>query len=261
MLKKRLIPVLLLREGMLVKSIEFKQYRPVGNPRVAIDYFNTWEVDEIIFIDISQGKQYQQGRLDINLSNFQKLSEYTEYISKKCFVPLTVGGGIRSIEDIRRLLAAGADKVSINTIALDNPNFIKESSKTFGRQCIVVSIDAKKITKGEYEVFKGGHIPTGKDPFAWAKEAVQLGAGEIFIQSINQDGSLEGYDLNLIKEMTNAVDVPVIACSGVGDWQHLVDGIVQGNAQAVAAANIFHYTEHSTRHAKDYMKKKSIDLR
>ena len=261
MLKKRLIPVLLLREGMLVKSIEFKQYRPVGNPRVAIDYFNTWEVDEIIFIDISQGKEYQKGRLDINLANFNKLSEYTEYISKKCFVPLTVGGGIRSIPDIRKLLSAGADKISINTIALDNPDFIKESAKTFGRQCIVVSIDAKKHTDGDYEVFKGGHIATRKDPFTWAQEAVKLGAGEIFIQSLDQDGTLTGYDLELIKKMTNAVDVPVIACSGVGEWHHLVDGITIGNAQAVAAANIFHYTEHSTRHAKSFMAEHGIDLR
>lgn len=262
MLKKRLIPVLLLREGMLVKSIEFKQYRPVGNPRIAIDYFNTWEVDEIIFIDISPDQEYQIGRRDINLANFQRLSEYTEYISKKCFVPLTVGGGIHSLEQIAELLLSGADKISINTHAIENSAFIQKASKKFGRQCIVVSIDAKRKNNGEYEVFSHcGKFATGIDPFTWAKRVADLGAGEIFIQSMDRDGTLSGYDIKLIRKLADSVSIPVIACGGVGDWSHLVEGIKDGHAEAVSAANIFHYTEHSTKHAKNYLKKSGIDMR
>lgn len=261
MLKKRLIPILLMREGILVKSIQFHQYRPVGNPLVAIDYFNEWEVDEIVFLDITPGIPYQPGRKDINLQNFQKLADYTAYISKKCFVPLTVGGGIRTIEDIRTLLHAGADKVSINTMAVKQPEFISEATKIFGRQCIVVSIDTKK-TKTAYEVYTSyGKEPTGLHPVMWSKEIVKKGAGEILLQSMDKDGTLSGYDLELIKMISDNTDVPVIAASGVGEWQHLVDGIKVGHASAVAAANIFHYTEHSTRHAKEYMRKMGIDLR
>lgn len=250
-----------MREGVLVKSIQFQKYRPVGNPLVAIDYFNAWEVDEIVFLDISPGKEYQPGRRDINLENFQKLADYTTYISKKCFVPLTVGGGIRTVEDIRTLLHAGADKVSINTVAVKNPNFISEAAKIFGRQCIVVSIDIKK-TKTDYEVYTSyGKEPTGLHPVEWSKEVVTKGAGEILLQSMDKDGTLAGYDLELIKMVSENADVPVIAAGGVGEWQHLVDGIKIGHASAVAAANIFHYTEHSTRHAKVYMRKMDIDLR
>lgn len=261
MLKKRLIPILLLREGMLVKSIQFKQYRPVGNPKVAIDYFNTWEVDEIIFLDISPGKEYQQGRKDINLQNFQKLSEYTQYISEKCFVPLTVGGGINSIDHIRTLLQSGADKISINTITHTDPSFISKAAKIFGRQCVVVSMDVKKNAHS-YEVFtNGGKEPTGKDPLTWAKEAVERGAGEILIQSIDKDGTLAGYDLELIQHVSDNISAPVIACSGVGKWEDLAAGITVGHASAVAAANIFHYTEHSTRHAKQFLRSQGIEVR
>ncbi|MEK7165664.1 MAG: imidazole glycerol phosphate synthase cyclase subunit, partial [Patescibacteria group bacterium] len=235
MLKKRLIPILLLREGMLVKSIEFQSYRPVGNPKVAIDYFNSWEVDEIVFLDITPGKQYQPGRLDINLENFRLLSDYTRYISTKCFVPLTVGGGITTIDDIRNLLHAGADKISINTQAISHPEFITAASKIFGRQCIVVSIDVKKTNSG-YEVFTSyGKKATGINPIKWAKEAVERGAGEILLQSMDKDGTLSGYDLELIKSVADSVSAPVIATSGVGNWQHLVDGIKVGHASAVAA--------------------------
>lgn len=253
--------MLLLREGMLVKSIKFSKYRPVGNPLVAIEYFNAWEVDEIVFLDITPGKPYQKGRLDINLQNFQKLTDYTKYISKKCFVPLTVGGGVRTIEDIRILLHSGADKVSINTQAIANPQFISQAAKIFGRQCIVVSIDVKKIGN-KYEVYTNyGKQPTGMNPVNWAKEAVKRGAGEILLQSIDKDGTLSGYDLTLIRSVADKIDVPIIACSGVGEWQDLVDGIKEGHADAVAAANIFHYTEHSTRHAKEYIRKSGIEVR
>lgn len=262
MLKKRLIPVLLLKEGMLVQSKEFKLYRPVGNPFIAIEYFNRWEVDEIIFLDITHNQQYQQGRLDINLRNFEKLSQYTEYISEKCFVPLTVGGGIRTIQDIRLLLLSGADKISINTQAVKNPLFITEASRTFGKQCIVISIDVKKNQKGTYEVFTSyGKEATGLNPLYWSKEVVKRGAGEILLQSLDKDGTLLGYDINLIRMIADVVDVPIIACSGVGSWQHLVEGVRDGHAQAVAAANIFHYTEHSTKHAKVYMRQAGIDVR
>lgn len=262
MVKKRLIPVLLLREGMLVKSIAFKDYRPVGNPLVAIDYFNTWEVDEIVFLDILPGKEYMIARKDINLKNFDKLVDYTSYISQKCFVPLTVGGGIGTVDDIRSLLKAGADKVSINTHAVKHPEFITEAARTFGRQCIVVSIDGKKKADGTYEAYTNcGKEVTGMTPAAWAKEAAKRGAGEVLLQSMDKDGTLSGYDIELIKSVTSSVDIPVIVCGGVGNWDHLVEGVTKGHADAVAAANIFHYTEHSTRHAKEFMRKSGLDVR
>ncbi len=261
MLKKRLIPILLLREGMLVKSIEFKTFRPVGNPKIAIEYFNAWEVDEIVFLDITPEMKYIRGRQDINLENFSKLIEYTEYISTRCFVPLTVGGGINTIADIRKYLHAGADKISINSQAVKKPEFITEAAKIFGRQCIVVSIDVKKIND-KYEVITSyGQVATGLDPIYWAKEVANRGAGEILLQSMDKDGTLSGYDLNLIRNIADNVDIPVIAAGGVGEWQHLFDGIVNGHASAVAAANIFHFTEQSTRHAKEYMRLKGIDVR
>ena len=254
--------MLLLREGMLVKSIEFKHYRPVGNPLVAIDYFNAWEVDEIVFLDILPGKEYMVARKDINLKNFDRLVDYTTYISQKCFVPLTVGGGIRTIEDIRSLLKAGADKVSINTQAVKHPEFITQAAKVFGRQCIVVSIDARKKADGSYEVFTSyGKEATGMTPAQWAKDVAYRGAGEILLQSMDKDGTLSGYDIDLIQSVTSNVDIPVIVCGGVGEWNHLVEGVTKGGADAVAAANIFHYTEHSTRHAKNFMRTHSIDVR
>lgn len=263
MLKKRLIPCLLLQNGQLVKSIGFKQYQIIGNPKIAIQFFNAWAVDEIIFLDISQTSDYTTLlRADYNFKIFNTLEAIVKESGKICFVPLTVGGGIRTLEQMSGLFKSGADKVSINTAAVRQPAFISAAAKKFGRQAVVVSIDVKINDEGNYEVFVDhGLCPTGLSPAAWAKRAQALGAGEILLNSIDRDGSLNGYDIELIKLVVAAVDIPVIACGGVGKWQDLVDGINIGGVSAVAAANIFHFTEQSTRHAKKYMANAGIDVR
>lgn len=263
MLKKRLIPCILLQNGQVVKSIGFSEYQIVGNPIIAIKYFNAWSVDEIIFLDISREKEYTSRiRTDYNFKMLSSFAEIAQECSKICFVPLTAGGGIKSIEDMQILFKSGADKVCINTFAFKNPQLIKDSAKKFGSQAIVVSIDAKKRGNGKYEVFiSGGKESTSLDPATWAAEAQRLGAGEILLNSIDKDGSLSGYDLELLKKVVNAVEIPVIVCGGVGKWDHLVEGIKTGGASAASAANIFHFTEQSTRHAKKYMKDSGIDVR
>ena len=263
MLKKRLIPCLILQNGQLVKSIDFKEYQIVGNPKIAIKFFNAWAVDEIIFLDISETQDYTSLlRTDYNYKFLESIEEVVEESAKSCFVPLTVGGGIKSISQIENYFSRGADKVCINTEAFKRPEFIKEASKKFGSQAIVVSIDVRCLSGGRYEVFVNhGKDATGRDPISWAKEVEKCGAGEIFLTSIERDGSLKGYDLELLKMVTNAVKIPVIASGGVGKWQDLVDGIEIGEASAVAAANIFHFTEQSTRQAKKYMKEAGIDVR
>ncbi|OGY92012.1 MAG: imidazole glycerol phosphate synthase subunit HisF [Candidatus Komeilibacteria bacterium RIFCSPLOWO2_02_FULL_48_11] len=263
MLKKRLIPCLLLQNGQLVKSIGFKQYQIIGNPKIAIKFFNAWAVDEIIFLDISQTSDYTTLlRADYNFKMFETLEEILKESAKICFVPLTVGGGIRNLEQMSGLFKSGADKVSINTAAVRQPELISAAAKKFGSQAVVVSIDVKINNKGDYEVFiDHGMAPTGLSPVAWAKKTQTLGAGEILLNSIDRDGALNGYDLELIKSVTGAVNIPVIACGGVGKWQDLVDGINIGGASAVAAANIFHFTEQSTRHAKKFMVDTGIDIR
>lgn len=262
MLKKRLIACLLLKDGQLVQSLGFKDFLIVGNAIMAVQHFNAWEVDEIIFLDINRTKNYDFGRDDVNYSN--QLKEFTDvirYISKSSFVPLTVGGGVRSIDDMRRYIHAGADKVSINTAAVQNPSLITEGARIFGSQCIVVSIDAKRQPDGTHHVMtRFGQEDTGKEVTVWVKEVEAAGAGEIFLTSIDQDGSQKGYDTALIQSVANAVSIPVIASGGVGDWKHLVEGISAG-ASAVSVANKFHFTEHSTRHAKEYLREHGIDVR
>jgi cyclase len=251
MLKKRLIPCMLLQNGFLVQSIKFQKYLIVGKPKFTIERFINWDVDEIIFLDISATKENRGPDLEIIAET-----------AKGCFVPLTVGGGIHTLKDIRNVLKAGADKVSINTEAIKRPKFITESSEVFGSQCIVISIDVKINDDGEYEVFiDSGKEPTGLEPIEWAKEVEELGGGEIFLTSIDRDGTKEGYDIDLIKSVSNSVDIPVIACGGVGKMQDFADGILKGNASAVSAANIFQHSEHSTLRAKAAMKLAGIDVR
>lgn len=251
MLKKRLIPCIILKDGLLVQSIEFQRYLPIGKPKIAVEFFNAWDVDEIVILDISA-----------NSENRGPLFELIEHVSKICFVPLTVGGGIRTISDIRDILKVGADKVSINTEAIRRPVFITESADIFGSQCIVVSIDVKINSEGNYEVFSHcGKEPTGLHPIKWAQRAEEFGAGEIFLNSIDRDGTKKGYDLELIKMVSDAVRIPVIACGGVGKMDDFVEGITKGNASAVSAANIFQYYEHSTILAKAQLKKAGIDIR
>lgn len=255
MLKKRLIPCIVVKDGFVVKSMNFKDFQVVGKPLISVEYFNRWAVDEIVLIDISRK------RFDPDYDRAFWF-DVIRGLSKECFVPLTVGGGIKSVEDIRAFLRAGADKVCVNTFALKNPDFVAESSKTFGSQCIVVSIDVKKNSFGKPEVFSNsGKEATGLNPVDWAEKVESLGAGEIFLNSIDRDGSLEGYDLDLVKSVSESVSIPVIACGGVGKWQDLVDGLNIGKASAVSAANIFHFTEQSTKVAKRVMAEAGIDVR
>ncbi len=251
MLKHRLIACLLWRDGMLVQSMGFRHVNSVGNAYTAVDFFNTWAIDEIVLLNVTR-EEGSRG----------KFHEDLRELSSRCFVPLTVGGWVRSVADIRTLLSEGADKVAINTEAVRRPEFIREAAQVFGNQCIVVSIDAKRNAGGGHEVFiDRGSTATGLSAPAWAKEAEKRGAGEIFLTSIDNDGMRKGYDLGLVRSVSEAVDIPVIASGGVGDWQHLVDGIAEGKADAVSAANIFHYSEQSTTKAKNFMKSAGINVR
>jgi cyclase len=252
MLKTRLIPVLILKDAMVVQSVQFKHTNVIHwKPLTAVDFFNRWAVDEIITLDVTRNKKKRQKFLDVVLG-----------LSEKCFVPLTVGGWVTSLEEVLELLRLGADKIVINTEAFRHPKLIAECSKTVGNQCIVISIDVKTHRNGNYEVYiDRGREPTGMSPFEWAKKAQDMGAGEIFLNCIDRDGFRQGYDLNLLKAICETVEIPVIAMGGVFTWDHLVDGVKIGGADAVAAANIFHYTEHATKKAKEYMRNAGLDVR
>ena len=262
MLKKRLITCLFLMNGMLVRSEKFDYHNALGNPIHQLERYNDWQVDELIYIDISREDTYDLGRYDTKVKIKDNILDIISEVSKKCFIPLTFGGRIRTIQDIRERLKRGADKITINTIAIENPNFITEAARIFGSQCIVVSIDVKINDKGEYEVYKEfGQNPTGMNPVEWAKKVESLGAGEIFLNSIDRDGTGEGYDLDLIRMVSESVNIPVIACGGVGKFQDFVDGIKIGKASAVAAGNIFNFTEISAIKAKKLMKENGIEVR
>jgi cyclase len=252
MVKKRLIPVLILRDGKVVQSCQFRHTNIIhAIPHKAVEYFNKWAADEMLIIDVSR-----------DLRCRDKFYEEVRKLSRKCFVPLTVGGWITSRDEVIKLLQCGADKIVINTHAVRHPEFIRECAETFGSQCVVVSIDAKRHSDDIYRVYiDRGREETQLSPFDWAREAQEYGAGEIYITSIDHDGSREGYDLELIAGIVKAVDVPVIAFGGVSKWEHLVEGINIAGADAVAAANIFHYTEHSVKKAKDYLRQAGIDVR
>ena len=251
MLKKRIIPCLDVKDGRVVKGINFVNLKDAGDPVEQAKIYDKGGADEICFLDITASSENRKTLLD-------KVSE----TAKSCFVPLTVGGGISSIEDIKTLLLAGADKVSINTAAVKNHNFIKESSIRFGSQCIVIAIDAKKVGNNKWEIFThGGRNSTGIDAIEYAKIAEKNGAGEILLTSMDKDGTKTGYDLELTKAISSLVSIPVIASGGVGNLDHLVDGIKLGNASAVLAASIFHYGKHSVKEAKEYLDSKGIPVR
>ncbi|MCL5666512.1 MAG: imidazole glycerol phosphate synthase cyclase subunit [Patescibacteria group bacterium] len=250
MLKNRLIACLLWRDGLIVQSVNFNHTNFVGDALTAVDFFNTWAIDEIVILDVSR-----------NAEKRDLFFRIIDELSARSFVPLTVGGKIRTIEDIRKLLQIGADKVCVNSEAFKNSQFVMQAAEMFGSQCIVVSIDVKKIND-QYRVFiNNGQTDTGTDPVGWAKQAEALGAGEIFLTSIDRDGSREGYDLELIAKVSGNVRIPVIASGGVGDWQHFIDGIAKGKADAVSAANIFHYSEQSTKKAKNFMRASGLNIR
>ena len=262
MLKKRLITCLFLMNGMLVRSEKFSYHNVLCNPIHQLERYNDWQVDELIYIDISREDTYDLGRYDTKIKIKDNILDIISEVSKKCFIPLTFGGRIRTIQDIRERLKQGADKITINTIAIENPNFIIEAARIFGSQCIVVSIDIKLNDKGEYEVYKEfGQVSTGMDPVEWAKKVELLGAGEIFLNSVDRDGTGEGYDLDLIRTVSESVNIPVIACGGVGKFEDFVQGIKVGKASAVAAGNIFNFTEISAINAKKLMKENGIEVR
>jgi len=251
MLKTRLIPSLLLHEGRCVKGVRFGSFRDTGNPVTAAKIYDAQGADELLFLDITASTQKRDILFDI-----------VARTAEACFMPLCVGGGIRSIEDIRKLLLVGADKVSINTAAVVKPQFINESAEVFGNQCIVVAMDVKKNEEGEYEVFTNcGTKSSGLKPVEWAKQAVEFGAGELLVTSIDREGTREGYDLDLIRKVADSVEVPVIASGGAGSLQDLVDGIVKGHASAVSAASIFHFTDQSIIKARTFMKESGLDVR
>jgi len=250
MLKTRLIPCIITKGELVVQSFGFSKYLPIGNVKTAIDFFVNWDVDEIVVIDIDATKE---GR-DPNL-------ELVRFAAKECFVPLTVGGGIKSIQHIRQLLKAGADKVAINSLALDCPSFITESSSLFGSQCITVSIDVLK-EDSFYKVYDYQNKSVLElNVVDWAKKVESLGAGEILLNSVDRDGSREGYDTELLRSVSDNVSIPVIALGGIGRFDQLAAGATIGGCQALAAANIFQHMEHSTIAAKAQMRKANLNVR
>jgi len=262
MLKKRLIPCLFLKNGYLVRSEQFTTHQYLGNAIHQVERFNEWEVDELIYIDISEDDQYHTGRGDTKIKGENNVLNLLESISKTCFMPLTFGGRIRTLQDIQDRISRGADKITINTIALERPEFITESAQMFGSQAIIVSIDVKRHDDGSYEVMcHHGKQSTGKDPVTWAQDAEQLGAGEIFLNSIDRDGMAIGYDIELVRSVSDAVNIPVIACGGVGRFPDFAMGIVEGHADAVAAGNIFHFTELSAKQARKALLKMNVNIR
>ena len=250
MLKNRIIPCLDVKNGRVVKGINFIDLKDAGDPIEQAKIYSDGGADEICFLDITASNE-----------NRDTIHNVVEKTSKKCFVPLTVGGGIRNIDDIHKLLNCGADKVSINTAAVINSKVVLESSKKFGSQCIVVAIDAKK--KGDkWEVFThGGRNNSGIDAIEYAKKMEENGAGELLVTSMDKDGTQLGYDIDLMNKISSRVNIPLIASGGVGNLDHLVDGIKLGNASAVLAASIFHYGKYSVKEAKEYLDTKGIPVR
>lgn len=254
-LAKRIIPCLDVDNGRVVKGVKFVDIRDAGDPVEIARRYDREGADEITFLDITATHD-----------NRDTIVHVVEQVASEVFIPLTVGGGIRTLEDIRRMLNAGADKVGINSAAVFNPDFVREAAERFGSQCIVVAIDAKKVSpSGEpnrWEIFThGGRKPTGIDAIAWAKKMVDYGAGEILLTSMDRDGTREGFDLPLTRAISEAVTVPVIASGGVGNLDHLADGVIKGKADAVLAASIFHFAEYTIEQAKQHMASRGIEVR
>jgi cyclase len=255
MFKVRVIPCLDVKDGRVVKGINFVNLRDAGDPVEAAIAYDAAGADELCFLDITASHENRDTIFDV-----------VRRTAEACFMPLTVGGGVRSVEDIRKLLVCGADKVSINTAAVNRRAFVKEAAEKFGDQCIVVAIDAKKVSRpGEgdgWEIFThGGRNPTGIDAVDYAREVVALGAGEILLTSMDRDGTRQGFDIALTRAIADAVTVPVIASGGVGDLDHLVEGIRDGHATAVLAASIFHFGEYTVRQAKEHMVGAGLPMR
>lgn len=260
-MKHRLIPVLLLQNGMLVRSELFKIHQIIGNPVHEVQRFNEWMVDELVYLDISQSDGYSHGRADHKVKDLDNPFRILDEVSRSCFMPLTWGGRIRTLDDMRVRINHGADKVTLNSEAFRTPGLITEGANVFGSQAMVISIDALRHDDGRTEVFiDGGRTATGMAPADWARRAEDHGGGEILLQSINRDGTGKGYDLDLIHEVASATGIPVIACSGVGRYEQYAQGIEAG-ASAVAAANIWHFKELADRGGKKAMAKAGINVR
>ncbi len=250
-LAKRIIPCLDVTAGRVVKGTNFVDLRDAGDPVEIARRYDEQGADELTFLDITASSDQRDIILHI-----------VEACAEQVFIPLTVGGGVRAVADVRRLLNAGADKVSINTAAVNNPDLVAEASAKVGSQCIVVAIDAKQVAPGEWHVFThGGRNDTGLDAIAWARRVESLGAGEILLTSMDRDGPKNGFDLALTRAVADAVKIPVIASGGVGNLDHLADGVSQGRADAVLAASIFHFGEYTVRQAKEHMRARGIEVR
>ncbi|HEB83256.1 MAG TPA: imidazole glycerol phosphate synthase subunit HisF [Gammaproteobacteria bacterium] len=259
-LAKRIIPCLDVDNGRVVKGVQFVDIRDAGDPVEVARRYDAEGADEITFLDITASSDDRETIVHV-----------VEHVANEVFIPLTVGGGIRTVDDVRRMLHAGADKVAINTAAVFNPDFVREASDRVGSQCIVVAIDAKQVdadgkptdeATGRWQLFThGGRKPTGLDAIDWAKKMVDYGAGEILLTSMDRDGTKIGFDLALTRAISDAVSVPVIASGGVGNLQHLADGVLKGGADAVLAASIFHFAEYSIHEAKEYMAAQGIEMR
>ena len=253
-LAKRIIPCLDVDNGRVVKGVKFVDIRDAGDPVEVARRYDQEGADEITFLDITASSDDRETIVHV-----------VEDVASQVFIPLTVGGGIRTLDDVRRMLNAGADKVAINTAAVFNPEFVKQAADHFGSQCIVVAIDAKQVTDGDnpkWEIFThGGRKPTGIDAIEWAIKMADFGAGELLVTSMDRDGTRDGFDLGLTRAICDAVSIPVIASGGVGGLQHLVEGVTEGHADAVLAASIFHFGEYSVGDAKRYMSEKGIEVR
>ena len=251
MLKVRIIPCLDVKDGRVVKGVQFLDLRDAGDPVEQARFYDAAGADELTFLDITASHENRDTIFDV-----------VARTAEQCFMPLTVGGGVRTIEDIRKLLLAGADKVSINSAAVSRPEFVREAAEKYGDQCIVVSIDARKVAPAKWEVFThGGRKGTGLDAIDWARRMTAHGAGEVLITSMDRDGTKQGFDLELTRAISDAVTVPVVASGGVGTLDHLLEGVTKGGASAVLAASIFHFGEHTIAEAKAAMTAAGIRVR
>lgn len=250
-LKVRIIPCLDVKDGRVVKGVNFVNLRDAGDPVEQAAVYDAAGADELTFLDITASSDARDTLYDV-----------VARTAERCFMPLTVGGGVRVVEDVRKLLLAGADKTSINTAAVSRPDFVREAAEKFGSQCVVVAIDARQVSPGKWEVFThGGRTATGLDAVEWAQRMASLGAGEILLTSMDRDGTEKGFDLELTRKVADSITIPVVASGGVGNLDHFVDGVTKGHASAVLAASIFHFGRHSIGEAKQHMAAAGIPVR
>lgn len=251
MLAKRVIPCLDVKDGRVVKGVRFRDLSDAGDPAELARAYDQEGADEIVFLDITASVEGRATMIKV-----------VRRAAEQAFIPLTVGGGVRTLEDVQRLLRAGADKVAMNTACVQTPHLITEAAHRFGSQCVVVAIDAKRVSPSRWEVYiHGGRVPTGLDAIAWAERAAALGAGEILLTSIDRDGTREGYDLELTRAVAEAVSIPVIASGGAGTPHHLLEALTEGKADAVLVASLFHYKQHTVREVKAYLQAKGVPVR